>query len=189
MSRTASSDMIPLKVEPGEATSLGRYLPFVGPDLDISTALSLTIFKDIRPFPSYSVEPEGGSITNNPTKYPLPRSFNGGPVPAPGTPQDRFAAVLGHPRYNSMPTPLTGMGLSTTQPFPTLSHQQPSAFNMHLASPGVDIPGALPASQSIADFVPPAVRKSQAGSNGRSDNSGGGRGPTLPERGAPVTTW
>jgi hypothetical protein len=169
--------------KPWSASPLGQPLP------GISARLSLTRCKDIPPFPSYSIEPEGGPIRNNPTKCTLPRPFTAGPVPAPGTPQDRFAAALGHPRYNSVPMPLIGKGLSTNQPFPASSYQQPSAFSMQLAAPGVDIPGAIPASQPLASFVPPAVRKSQTGSNGRSDNSGGGRGPTLPERGAPVTTW
>jgi hypothetical protein len=33
MSRMGSSDMIPRKVEPGEVTSLGLYLPFIGYNL------------------------------------------------------------------------------------------------------------------------------------------------------------
>ncbi|KAG8163235.1 hypothetical protein KVR01_006532 [Diaporthe batatas] len=166
MSRTRPSDMMPLKAEPGEARSL-----------------------DIPPFPSYSVEPEGLPVASNPTKYPVPRSFTGGPVPAPGTPQDRFAAVLGHPRYGSVPTALMAMGFSADQPYQTHPNQQPSALNMQFSAPGVDIPGALPASQSMANYVPPALRQTPSGSNGRSDSSGSGRGPTLPERGAPVTTW
>ncbi|POS69582.1 hypothetical protein DHEL01_v212024 [Diaporthe helianthi] len=170
MSRTGTSDTIPLKAEPGEATSL-----------------------DIPPFPSYSVEPEAPPVASNPTKYPLSRSFTGGPVPAPGTPQDRFAAVLGHPRYSSVPTALVGvgmgMGLGMNQPYQTPPNPQPSAFTMQFAAPGVDIPGALPVPQSTTNYVPPALRKAQAGSHGRSDSSGSGRGPTLPERSAPVTTW
>ncbi|KAK7735812.1 hypothetical protein SLS63_003772 [Diaporthe eres] len=171
MSKTGSSDVLPPKVESGEAT---------GPD--------------IPPFPSYSIEPERPTTANSP-RYQFPSPFTGGPIPAPGTPQDRFAAVLGRPRYSSMPTPLmgmgmgVGMGLSTGAPFLDPSLQQPSAFNMHLAAPGFATPGALPAPQPVAGLVPPAMRKLQVDASSRFNSNGGGRGPTLPEQGAPVTTW
>ncbi|KAJ0122631.1 hypothetical protein J7T55_003146 [Diaporthe amygdali] len=165
MKKTGSSDMLPPKMEPGEAPS-----------------------SDAPPFPSYSIQPEHPIMTSAP-RYPFVRPFAGGPIPAPGTPQDRFAAVLGRPRYSSLPAPLLGMALNTTTPFPPPSHQQSSAFGMHLAAPGVSTPGALSTPQPIPSLAAPAVHKPQVGPTGRSSNNGGGRGPTLPEPGAPVTTW
>lgn len=90
-----------------------------------------------------------------------------------------------------MPTPLMGMGMGmgTNTPFPDPSLQQPSALNMHFAAQGIVPPGAFPAPQPVASSVPPAMPKSQASSTSRFNSSGGGRGPTLPEPNAPLTTW
>lgn len=188
MKKTGSSDMLPPKMEPGEAPSSGECSHPSQPLVYSPIKVITDPFTDAPPFPSYSIQPEHPIMTSAP-RYPFVRPFAGGPIPAPGTPQDRFAAVLGRPRYSSLPAPLLGMALNTTTPFPPPSHQQSSAFGMHLAAPGVSTPGALPAPQPIPSLAAPAAHKPQVGPTGRSSNNGGGRGPTLPEPAAPVTTW
>ncbi|KAL1873559.1 hypothetical protein Daus18300_003924 [Diaporthe australafricana] len=166
MSNMDSQDMLPPKVEHGEAPS-----------------------SDVPPFPRYSIEPEYPIMTDSPRNL-FGRPFTPGPVPAPGTPQDRFAAVLGRSRYTSLPAPVLGMDLNTSTPFSTPINQPPSAFHNYMTAPGVLGPGALPTAQPPPGPVASGMRKPQAAPTiFRSNNLGGGRGPTLPEPGAPVTTW
>ncbi|KAH8752214.1 hypothetical protein F5883DRAFT_621453 [Diaporthe sp. PMI_573] len=127
-------------------------------------------------------------MTNSP-RCPFSGSFTSGPIPAPGTHQDQFAAVLCPSRYSSMPTPPMGMELSMSAPSPNPSLQHPSTFNMHFAAPGVATLEALPAPDRVASYVPPDVGSPQVISTGRSVYSNKGRGPAVPVQGAPATTW
>ncbi|KAH8748419.1 hypothetical protein F5883DRAFT_528663 [Diaporthe sp. PMI_573] len=137
MSKTGSSEMSPSKVESGDGP--GPAIP---------------------PFSGYSVGPERPPMTNSP-RCPFSGSFTSGPIPAPGTHQDQFAAVLCPSRYSSMPTPPMGMELSMSAPSPNPSLQHPSTFNMHFAAPGVATLEALPAPDRVASYVPPDVGSPQ----------------------------
>lgn len=90
------------------------------------------------------------------------RYYNGGPIPATGTPQDRFAAVIG--RSNN--------------------HIVPSALGMIHSNPP-----ALPSFAAITGHITPSGTAANA-LVAKDNNAGtGGNGPALPPPNASVTQW
>lgn len=113
----------------------------------------------------------------------------GGPVPAPGTPQDRFAAVLGRSHNRIVPIP-SGMLYQNTN-----SSQEPGVGTRTTNSSGSSYASSQPTTQTIPNFAATAACNLPTGpatDTIRADNENngsGGKGPTLPSPFAPATQW
>lgn len=121
-----------------------------------------------------------------------------GPVPAPGTPQDRFAAILGRSNGHAVPVPVPatgmgmgmGMGRNMGMAYPNPPFPRNQAVNIpSTSSKGGSTTQSL--TVSAARKLPsgtamdtPVVSNDSGGGNGS-----GGRGPTLPDPWAPATMW
>lgn len=95
-----------------------------------------------------------------------------GPIPAPGTPQDRFAAMLGRPHDSTQ-------ALNTTTPSGNPNGVMNHSFSYQ---PGPSVP-AGPTIQ-VTNGSP-----SQTSTQGSHTGKGTGKGPVRPLPGSPVTQW
>ncbi|ROW14763.1 hypothetical protein VPNG_03836 [Cytospora leucostoma] len=156
----------------------------------------------IPPMTRHSTEPHRSSKTSSvPQRSSAGQHHMHGPVPASGTPQDRFAAILGRSNSHSVPVPVpaTGMGMAMGMANPNPPFLRHPTVNIpSTSSKGGSNTGAQPASRTTQSLTAPATRKPPTGtatdtlvvnndSNG--GNGYGGRGPALPDPWAPATMW
>ncbi|ROV94337.1 hypothetical protein VMCG_08656 [Cytospora schulzeri] len=146
----------------------------------------------LSPFSRYSNEEENPMKTSDTHRKhsAVGRYPRGGPIPAPGTPQDRFAAVLGRSNNRIVPIPSGFM-----YPNPPITRDSNVDMRTTSSSGGRKYASSQPAIQTIPDFAAPAVCSLPIGpasetfvtNNG--SNGLGGKGPTLPAPFAPATQW
>ncbi|KUI70165.1 hypothetical protein VM1G_05749 [Cytospora mali] len=114
--------------------------------------------------------------------------YTGGPVPAPGTPQDRFAATLGHSDSHFVPAPSMGMI------YPNPSFPRSPAVDMRMTGwRGTNYAPSQPIIQTIPNYNSPtgpaADTRMEKNNNNNNNNGFGGKGPTLPPPFSPATQW
>lgn len=135
---------------------------------NVLTALDLSL-PDLPTFPTHPVRMDHpiqqAGLPKGP-KADLRRL--GGPVPAPGTPQDRFAAVLGYANATTgtpVPAPVGPPANFTYSYLPTYTAPPNSTIYKYTQSSG-DMP-----------------------KQGGSSTKGSGKGPARPPAGSPATQW
>lgn len=186
------------KLEPGEATSSPdmscRYsASHPSPKSLANCRAHVLICKAAIPeFPRYSTEPDPSMrISGIPRRSSTGRPLVDGPVPAPGTPQDRFAAVLR--RSNSRVVPI--MSMNTNMAYPNPPVLRTSAVNLPMTGSSGARYASQPANQpvpSLSASTQPTLPTHPAADTSMESNSNngiGGRGPALPGPTSSSTQW
>ncbi|KUI62708.1 hypothetical protein VP1G_09823 [Cytospora mali] len=138
-------------------------------------------------FPRYPTNPGRPMMSSDLPQRPFTsarRYYTGGPVPAPGTPQDRFAATLGHSNSHFVPTPSMGMI------YPNPSFPRSPAVDMRMTGwSGTNYAPSQPIMQNIPNYNSPTGPAANTRMESNNNNGSGGRGPTLPPPFSPATQW